>query len=258
MDQSFENKKVLITGAGSGIGRATAQKLSSLGATLILCDINTDFLETIKNDIERDLSQPKHVYQHCDVASPTACESVIRSIPVSAETDADPSRPQLDYLFNCAGINPTDIPITATTDAYLTRLLDVNIRGTFNMSRACVPLLSSQSSIVNVASNCGLRGYSGYTVYCATKHAIVGFTKALAIELAPRGIRVNAVAPGPTDTPTLAGNVEGGDANQRLISGLALGRLGKASEVADVVAFLFSSQSSYVTGSVVEVTGGLK
>ncbi|RDW86412.1 SDR family NAD(P)-dependent oxidoreductase [Aspergillus mulundensis] len=254
MAQSFEGKKVLITGAGSGIGRATAKTLDGLGATLILCDISTDFLEQVKTDLEESgSSQPKHVYQKCDVSSPADCEAVVKSIPTSTGAE-----PKLDCLFNCAGINPTNIPITETTDSYFTRLMEVNVRGTFNMSRACVPLLSGQSSIVNVASNCGLRGYSGYTVYCATKHAIVGFTKALALELGPRGIRVNAVAPGYTDTPTMAGNVEGGDANQRLISGLALGRLGQPSEVADVVAFLFSPQSSYMTGSVVEVTGGLK
>ncbi|KAI9367398.1 3-oxoacyl-reductase [Aspergillus egyptiacus] len=248
MTQSFQDKTVLITGAGSGIGKATAQKLSSLGATLVLCDVNNDFLQQVKNDLESGLSQSKHIYKQCDVASPADCESVVKCIPNG----------KLDFLFNCAGINPTDIPITETTDAYFTRLIDVNIRGTFNMSRACVPLLSRHSSIVNVASSCGIRGYSGYTVYCATKHAIVGFTKALALELGPQGTRVNAVAPGPIDTPTMAGNVAGGDANEKLKDGLALGRLGDASEVADVVAFLFSPQSSFVTGSVVEVTGSLK
>ncbi|KAL3481551.1 3-oxoacyl-reductase [Aspergillus californicus] len=257
MAQSFQGKRILITGAGSGIGKATAKKLSNLGATLILCDINSNFLEQVKKEIESDDSLLKHVYQLCDVASPADCESAVKSIPTAAGSEEEET-PKLDHLFNCAGINPTNVPITETSDAYFTRLMDVNVRGTFNMSRACVPLLSRNSSIVNVSSNCGLRGYAGYTIYCATKHAIVGFTKALAMELGPRGIRVNAVAPGPTDTPSMAGNVEGGDANQRIIDGLAMGRLGEAEEVADVVAFLFSAQSSYVTGSVVEVTGGLK
>ncbi|KAL4955826.1 3-oxoacyl-reductase [Aspergillus filifer] len=255
MALDFQGKRVLVTGAGSGIGKATAQKLSTLGATLILCDINADFLEAVKSALEEDITQPKHIYQQYDVASSAACETVVSGLP--NKDDGDTSQ-KLDYLLNCAGINPTNIPITDTSDAYVTRLLDVNIRGTINMSRACVALLGRGSSIVNVSSNCGLRGYAGYTVYCATKHAIVGFTKALALELGPKGIRVNAVAPGPIDTPTMVGNVAGGDANERLKSGLALGRLGEAEEVADVVAFLFSGQSSFVTGSVVEVTGGLK
>ncbi|KAL4962708.1 SDR family NAD(P)-dependent oxidoreductase [Aspergillus stella-maris] len=255
MTLNFQGKRALITGAGSGIGKAAAQKLSALGATLILCDIDADFLEGVKSALEEDTAHPKHIYQQCDVASTAACEGVVSCIP---DRGAGDTSPKLDYLFNCAGINPTHIAITDTSDDYLTRLLDVNIRGTFNMSRTCVPLLGRSSSIVNVSSNCGLRGYAGYTVYCATKHAIVGFTKALALELGPRGIRVNAVAPGPTDTPTMAGNVAGGDANEKWKSALALGRLGQPNEIADVVAFLFSGQSSFVTGSVVEITGGLK
>lgn len=208
----------------------------------------------LKEKLEIDPSEPKHSYQACDVSSVADCEAVARSVP----TILGGAEGKLDGLFNCAGINPTNVPIDETTDAYFTKLMDVNVRGTFNMSRACITLFSKGSSIVNVSSNCGLRGYAGYTVYCATKHAIIGFTKALAMELGPRGVRVNAVAPGPTDTPTMAGNVEGGDANQRLVGATALGRLGLASEIADVVAFLFSSQSSYVNGSIVEVTGGLK
>lgn len=126
------------------------------------------------------------------------------------------------------------------------------------MSRACVPVLRRGSVIVNVSSMCGLRGYPGFSIYCATKFAIVGFTKALAIELGALEIRVNAVAPGPIDTPTMAGNTQGGDKNKQLSDSLALGRLGESSEVADVVTFLLSSQSTFMTGSVVEVTGGLR
>lgn len=85
---------------------------------------------------------------------------------------------------------------------------------------------------------------------------MIGFTKAMALELGPRGIRVNCVAPGPTDTPTMAGNVAGGGENERLIKGIALGRLGQPDEIADVVAFLFGDESRYMNGSVVEVSGG--
>lgn len=92
--------------------------------------------------------------------------------------------------------------------------------------------------------------------YCATKFGVIGFTKAMALELGLKGIRVNAVAPGPIDTPTMAGNVAGGDANERLVADIALGRLGQPEEVADAVVFLFSEESRFMNGSVVEVSGG--
>lgn len=92
--------------------------------------------------------------------------------------------------------------------------------------------------------------------YCATKFGVIGFTKAMALELGPKGIRINCVAPGPTDTPTMAGNVAGGDENDKLIAGIALGRLGQPQDIADVVAFLFSDESRFMNGSVVEISGG--
>ncbi|KAJ5510507.1 Short-chain dehydrogenase/reductase SDR [Penicillium expansum] len=253
MSYNFHDKTVVITGAGSGIGKATSFKLNALGATLILCDLNLESLEQLKTELEATSTSAVHLYKQCDVACSTQCLSVVES--VHGHTGVK----RLDYLFNCAGINPTEIAITDTTDDYYTRLVDVNLRGTFNMSRACVPLMVDGSVIVNVSSMCGLRGYSGYSVYCATKFAVIGFTKALALELGPKGIRVNAVAPGPIDTPTMVGNVSGkSEHNQELRSSLALERLGEPSEVADVAIFLFSPQSSFMTGSVVDVTGGLR
>jgi NAD(P)-dependent dehydrogenase (short-subunit alcohol dehydrogenase family) len=221
---------------------------------LILCDINSDSLTDLTKALESDSSHPKHIYRKCDVSVVEDCNAVISLIPTTTPS----GEKSLNYLFNCAGINPTSIPLTEITDTYFTRLMDVNVRGTFNMTRACIPLLSAQSSIVNTASTAGLCGSAGYSVYCATKHAIVGFTKALALELGPKGIRVNAVAPGPIDTPSMAGNVEGGDANERFRAGTALWRLGEAREVAEVVVFLFGEGASFVTGSVVEVTGGME
>ncbi|KAF9895255.1 hypothetical protein FE257_000157 [Aspergillus nanangensis] len=247
MDRQYEDKVILITGAASGIGKATAQKLAAGHATLILCDINQPALDNLQTTLP---NPSQHTYYAIDISSSSTCNSLLQSIATSHS--------KIDYLFNCAGINPTHIPITDTTDAYFTRLVDVNLRGTFNMTRACVPLMAPGSAIVNVSSNCGLRGYPGYSVYCATKFAIVGMTKALAMELGPKGIRVNAVAPGPTDTPTMAANVAGGDATERLKGGIALGRIGEAGEIAETVVFLLSERSSFMNGSVVEVTGGLK
>lgn len=111
---------------------------------------------------------------------------------------------------------------------------------------------------MNVSSICGLRGVAQQSVYCATKFGVIGLTKSLALELGPRGVRVNAVAPGYIDTPTNAGNVEGGEAVERMRLGNALERVGTPEEVADVVVFLMGGGAGYMNGSVVEVDGGLR
>ena len=200
------------------------------------------------DELEPTRTKPlKHTYGKLDVSSSTDCTNLI-----SKQINS------LDYLFNCAGINPTTTPITDTTDEYFTKLIDTNLRGTFNTTRACIPHMHPGSAIVNVSSICGLQGYTGYSVYCATKFGIIGFTKSLAAELGPKGIRVNAVAPGPTDTPTFAENVEGDERKEKDVGGIALGRLGRAEEVADVIVFLFGEGSSFVNGGVCEVHGGIK
>ena len=155
-------------------------------------------------------------------------------------------------------MNPTAYPLTATSDDYWNKLVNTNLKGTYLISRAAIPLLSNSpgASIVNVSSTMGLQAAPEYAIYCATKFGIVGFTKALALELGPKGIRVNAVAPGYIDTPSNAGVVAGPEAVKAQVDRVALGRMGTGEEVADVVAFLFSEESRYMTGAVVEITGG--
>lgn len=119
-------------------------------------------------------------------------------------------------------------------------LINTNLRGTYNITRAVIPHLPAPGgSIVNVSSTMGIRAAADHAIYCATKFGIVGFTKAMALELGPNGIRVNAVAPGYIDTPTNSGVVAGPTAVQQQVASVALGRMGTPAEVADVVAFLF-------------------
>ena len=165
---------------------------------------------------------------------------------------------KIDFVFNCAGVNPTSIPLEDTSDAYWDRLVNTNLKGVFLVTRACLPHFSRGSAIVNVASICGIRGSALQSVYCTTKFGLIGMSKSLALELGPRGIRVNCVAPGYINTPTNAGIVKGGDAVERMRMGNALERLGTPEEVADVVAFLMGEGARYVNGSVVEIDGGLK
>ena len=166
----------------------------------------------------------------------------------------------VDFVFNCAGVNPTPIPLEETSDEYFDRLVNANLKGVFNVTRACVPSLarSAYPSIVNVSSILGTRGSPQQSVYCATKWGLIGLTKSLALELGPRGIRVNCVAPGEVETPTNAEIMRGGDAQERMKEKNALGRLGLPQDVVEVVVFLMSEGARYMNGSVVEVDGGMK
>ena len=120
-----------------------------------------------------------------------------------------------------------------------------------------IPHLKSGAAFVNVASIAGLSGTAGFSVYCASKYGVIGFSKCVALELGSKGVRVNIVAPGYIDTPTNASVVAGKDSVERSARGVSMGRMGKAEEVADVVAFLFGDESRYMNGSVIEITGGI-
>lgn len=168
---------ISLSGAASGIGRATAQKMASLGAKLALSDINSEGLaETDK------LCGGGHLMDIFDVGSSEACNNFIATIMSRLG--------RLDHVFNCAGVNPTAYTLTDTTDAYWDKLMDTNLRGTYNITRAAIPHLQAGSSIVNVSSVMGVTVAANYAVYCATKWGIVGFTKAMALELGSKQIKV--------------------------------------------------------------------
>ncbi|KAJ4337649.1 hypothetical protein N0V87_004605 [Didymella glomerata] len=245
MAKEFQDKVVLITGGASGIGRATALKLSSLGAKLAICDLNESSLSSLSSE-----TQTQSYTQAVDVGNTEQVNSFI------AATIKELGK--INYVFNCAGVNPTSIPLEDTPDAYWDKLVNTNLKGVFLVTRACVPHLTRGSAIVNVSSISGIRGSAMQSVYCTTKFGLIGMSKSLALELGPRGIRVNCVAPGYIDTPTNAGIVKGGEAVERMRVGNALERLGTPEEVADVVAFLMGEGARYMNGSVVEIDGGLK
>lgn len=246
MSKPFENRVFLITGAGSGIGRATTIKLSKLGAILALTDINPDSLvETLSLCEKGD-----HFTSAFDVGRTGPCNAFVAAIIEKYS--------RLDHVFNCAGVNPTALSTVEIDDAYWDRLINTNLKGLFNITRASIPHLKSGASFVNVSSVAGLQATAGFAVYCASKFGIIGFSKCMALELEPKGIRTNVVAPGFIDTPTNAGVVAGKDAVEGMAKGISMGRFGTADEVADVVIFLFGEEARYMNGSVVEVNGGLK
>ncbi len=162
MSYRFDGMVCLITGAGSGIGRATSERMASLGATLALCDINIDGLQATV-----DLCKGEdHLVEVADVSSSDACSNFVNSTVSSLG--------RLDLVFNCAGVNPTAYPLEDMTDVYFNKLVDTNLKGTFNITRAAIPHLKAGASIVNVSSIMGVSAAKHYAVYCATKWAVVG------------------------------------------------------------------------------------
>lgn len=248
-DETFAGKVVVITGAASGIGRYTSLKMVALGASLALSDIDAHELQETAQ-----LCAPKNPKYHftCafDVGSSKAVGEFVAEVVQKYGG--------IDHVFNCAGINPTNMSIESTTDEYWDKLMDTNLRGTFNVTRACIPHLKDEAAIVNVSSIVGIKPGPGTAVYAATKAGVIGFSKSMALELGPRNIRTNVIAPGYIHTPTNSSVVAGPDALKKATSKVAMGRMGTAKDVADVVAFLFSDASRYMNGSVVEINGGLE
>ncbi|KAF1347029.1 hypothetical protein BDV97DRAFT_231428 [Delphinella strobiligena] len=247
MTQPFKDQVIFITGAGSGIGRATSIKLAILGATLFLTDINASSLQQTLSLCPQATSP--HSTQTLDVSLSAACTASIN--------DCISTHGNLHHIFNCAGVNPTPYALEETTDAYYDKLMNTNLKGTYAITRAAIPHLRAGASIVNVSSICGTTPTANIAIYCATKYGVIGFSKAMALELGRKGIRVNVIAPGFIDTPTNASVVAGEESVRRIEGRISLGRMGLPEECADVVAFLMGKGAGYVNGSVFEINGGL-
>lgn len=245
MVPSGAHKVAFVTGAGSGIGRATAGAFAAKGYGTVLADRD----EAAGRQVESELrGQGDCAFIACDVADDA---SVAAALAKTAEYFG-----RLDAAFNAAGIEGDRE--RAAADCTLenwNRVLQVNLTGIFHCLRHQIPLMlkSGGGSIVNCASTAGIRGAPGFAAYTASKHGVVGLTRSAALDYARQGIRVNAVCPGMIDTPMNARLDRG--LLRALLDASPLGRMGRPEEIAAAVLWLCDDQSGYVSGQVIPVDG---
>jgi meso-butanediol dehydrogenase/(S,S)-butanediol dehydrogenase/diacetyl reductase len=240
---------VLITGAASGIGRATALLAAERGYGVVAVDRDEAGLHQLADDIRRSASSAVVIAASADVTDPKSVAGAV--------SQTRSSRPALTAAVTCAGIEVV-ADITTLSHHDWQRCLDVNLTGTFNTVQAVLPeLLEARGAIVMVASDAGVTGAQGYAAYCASKHGVVGLMKATALDLGPRGVRVNAVAPGFVETPMAERIFEGDRASWEYYQAtVPLGRFAQPNEVAQAILHLASGEASYVTGAVHSIDGG--
>lgn len=242
----LQNKVSLITGAAQGIGLATALKFAREGAIVVVCDVNPKAVDAAVALCQAEGATAKGYVM--DVTQRSMVESVVASVV------ADWGR--LDVLVNNAGITQ-DARLQKMTIEQFDRVIDVNLRGVFHCSQAVADIMVTQGRgvILNASSVVGIYGNFGQTNYAATKFGVIGFTKTWSRELGPKGVRVNAVAPGFISTPILQTIPE--KVIHEMEQRVPMRRLGQPEEIANVYAFLASDEASYVNGIVMEVAGGL-
>jgi 3-oxoacyl-[acyl-carrier protein] reductase len=238
----LQGQTALVTGSSRGIGCAIAKRLAGAGAQLLL-HYNSD--REAAESVSREIGGAVQLLQ-ADMRSPKAIDAMVRSL---GET-------KLDILVNNAAIWGST-PVGSTTLDTLEAMLDVNVKSVFWLTQGVLPLLREGARIVNLSSIAGRIGRAGgRSVYGASKAAVDAFTRNWALELSPRKIRVNAVAPGYIETDMTAGYFADAKILQHAVDRQPFGRLGYADEVADVVLFLCSPASNWITGDSLNVSGG--
>ena len=239
-------KVALVTGAAQGIGKAVALLLARNGADMVVSDINLEKAEETAKEVQT-LGR-KALAIKVDVAKLGDVEKMVEGILAQFG--------KVDILVNNAGI-ARDKLILRMTEEDWDAVLNINLKGTFNCTKAVVRHMSKQKSgkIVNIASVVGEMGNAGQGNYAASKAGVIGFTKTIAREFAQRGINVNAIAPGYIETPMTDALPE--KAKEELKRLIPMDRLGRPEDVAEAVLFLVSEASSYITGQVLNVNGGI-
>jgi len=242
----LEGKIALITGAAQGIGLATALKFAAEGATVVVCDLRQE-------PVDAAVAQCRALGAEAlgclmDVSQREQIDAVVALVKAQFG--------RIDVLVNNAGITQ-DARLQKMSIEQFDRVIDINLRGVFHCAQAVADLMVAQGSgvILNASSVVGVYGNFGQTDYAAAKFGVIGFTKTWSRELGPKGVRVNAVAPGFVSTPILS--TIPGKVLKEMEDKVPLRRLGQPEEIANVYAFLASDEASYINGAVIEVSGGL-
>ena len=234
---SLSGKVAVVTGSSMGIGEAIAKGLLKDGAKVVLADIKEPAWDVPENAV--------HV--KCDVSDSADVQAVIK--------EAIEKWKRLDIIVNNAGIYPL-VPLENITEALCDNVMNVNAKSVFLFTKHGSAVMAQGGRIVNISSIAAIQGYRALSHYCASKRAVSAFTRAVALELAPKGITVNAIAPGGIQTPGATVTSIGEQEIKAYLVSIPLGRMGQPQEIASVASFLVSEASSYITGQTIVVDGG--
>lgn len=243
---SLQKKVAIVTGASRGIGRAIALRLAKEGAYVVVTATTVENANKVAVEIEQ-LGGRAFAFA-LNVAEIGECETLVKT--------ALEKFSKIDILVNNAGVTDDNLLVRMKEEEW-DKVLDVNLKGAFNCIRASTKTLMKQRSgkIVNITSVVGIMGNAGQANYCASKAGVIGLTKSVAKELAPRNIQVNAVAPGYIETDMTKDLPD--DVRETLVNAIPLGRIGAPDDVAALVSFLVSENADYITGQIITVDGGM-
>ena len=248
--KKLENKTVFITGGLSGIGKACAIAAAKEGANITIADLNSVYTSEVMEEIKKE--NPKAIFIECDVSVFAQVESAIEQVVSTFGT--------LDVALNNAGIGGQSNKTGDMTEQAWLKVIGVNLNGVFNCMKHELTQMAKQKKgvIVNMSSILGKVGFAMSSHYVAAKHGILGLTQTAALEYAAEGIRINAICPGFIDTPllTTAGISENTDIQKYIIGLHPMKRLGKPEEIASGFIFLACDDSSFITGTKLEIDGG--
>jgi 3-oxoacyl-[acyl-carrier protein] reductase len=246
----LKGKVAIVTGAAKGMGKAHSLLLAKAGAKVVLGDLSKDECQVVVDEIKKQRGEALAV--KCDISKKSDVDNLV--------SETLKKFGKIDILVNNAGIFPFE-PFLQMSEQNFEKVIDVNLKGYFLMTQACAKEMAKQKSgvVVNITSiamgQVGM-GFAGLAHYCASKGGITAMSEALALELAPMGIRINCIAPGSITTPGASGTNMTDAQREAMLTPIPMHRSGKSEEVANAVLFLASEESSYMTGSVMVVDGG--
>lgn len=252
---NLQGKLGIISGGTSGIGLATAECLIRQGALVLIIGKDGDKGAAVAAQLG-----PMAVFVQADLSLAAECHkavaAVLELVAGQGKLQTESAYGPVNFLVNCAGTYEEGRPEQITEEAY-DRVLNNNLKSTIFLTKELLPYLAKDGAIVNVASDAGISGNYGCSLYSAAKGAVVAFTRSLALDLAPY-IRVNCLCPGDVDTPLVAKQLMAGSyTKEEMAAVYPLGRIAKPEEIAGVIAFILSPENSFMTGAIIPVDGGL-